>query len=255
MVDNGDLLGSRGRFDLAGALRVPHGAVRSSAGSRRTRYPRTMRIVAVPVKSLAEAKTRLAPALAPLERAALTLAMLEDVLDATTGVAGWQTWVISPDEAVLEIAARRGVRPILEDKPPLSNAIRQVEQEATDAGAEALAVLLADTPLVTSEALVRATHTLGRVILAPSADRSGTNLMIRRPPRAIRARFGPESFRKHLETAETSGVPTAVVELEELAFDLDVPGDILTLLQSRREGRTREVCLDMDLRSRIGIRT
>src|SRR2546423_412152 len=131
MVDNDDLLGSDRRFDLAGAVRVPHGAAGFSTGSRHTRYPRAMRIVAVPVKSLAEAKTRLAPALAPLERAALTLAMLEDVLDATTGVAGWQTWVISPDEAVLEIAARRGVRPMLEDKPPLSNAIRQVEQEAT----------------------------------------------------------------------------------------------------------------------------
>jgi outer membrane protein TolC len=41
----------------------------------------------------------------------------------------------------------------------------------------------------------------------------------------------------------------------ELAFDLDAPGDILTLLQSRRAGRTRDVCLDMDVRSRIQIRT
>ena len=45
------------------------------------------------------------------------------------------------------------------------------------------------------------------------------------------------------------------MELDELAFDLDGPGDILTLLQTRREGRTRQVCLDMDLRSRIQIRT
>src|ERR1041385_4757746 len=104
-----------------------------------------MRIVAVPVKGLSEAKTRLAPALAPLERAALTLAMLEDVLDATSALLGWDTWVVSPDEAVLEIAARRGVRPMLEDKPPLANAIRQVEQEATDASASAPAILLADT--------------------------------------------------------------------------------------------------------------
>ena len=67
-----------------------------------------MRILAVPVKSLTEAKARLAPALAPMERAALTLAMLEDVLDATGQLAGWTTWVISPDEVVLEVAARRG---------------------------------------------------------------------------------------------------------------------------------------------------
>ena len=214
-----------------------------------------MRVIAVPVKSLSDAKSRLAPALTPLERGALTLAMLEDVLDASLAITTWETWVISPDEAVLEIAARRGARALTEDKPPLSNAVRQVEQEAADAGADTLAVLLGDTPLVTAEALTRALHTLGRVIVAPDADETGTNLLVRRPPRAIPARFGPDSYRRHLESAETKGVPAAVVELEELAFDLDGPGDILTLLQSRREGRTREVCLDMDLRSRIGIRT
>jgi 2-phospho-L-lactate guanylyltransferase len=214
-----------------------------------------VRVIAVPVKSLSEAKSRLAPALTPLERGALTLAMLEDVLDAALALPGWQTWVISPDEAVLEIAARRSARAITEDKPPLANAVRQVEQEAVDAGADTLAVLLGDTVLVTPEALTRALHTLGRVVVAPDAAATGTNLLVRRPPRAIPARFGPDSYRRHLESAETKGVPAAVVELDELAFDLDGPGDILTLLQTRREGRTREVCLDMDLRSRIQIRT
>ena len=214
-----------------------------------------MRVVAVPVKSLSRSKTRLSPALTGLERGALTLAMLEDVLDAALSVPGWETWVVSPDEVALEIAAGRGARPIPEAKPPLANAIRQVEQEAVDAGADTLAVLLGDTALVTAEALTRAVHTLGRVVVAPDADVTGTNLLVRRPPRAIAARFGPESYRKHLESAETKGVPAAVVEIDELAFDLDLPGDILTLLQSRRAGRTRDVCLDMDVRSRIQIRT
>ncbi len=214
-----------------------------------------MRVIAIPVKSLSEAKSRLAGALTPLERGALTLAMLEDVLDAALALPGWETWVVSPDEAVLEVAARRGARPLPEERPPLANAIRQVEQEAVDAGADTLAVLLGDTALVTAEALTRAVHTLGRVVVAPDADETGTNLLVRRPPRAIAARFGPESYRKHLESAETKGMPAAVVELDELAFDLDAPGDILTLLQSRRAGRTRDVCLDMDVRSRIQIRT
>jgi 2-phospho-L-lactate/phosphoenolpyruvate guanylyltransferase len=214
-----------------------------------------VRVIAVPVKSLSEAKSRLASALTPLERGALTLAMLEDVLDAALAMAGWETWVVSPDEVILEIAARRHARAVTEDKPPLSSAVRQMEQEAIDAGADTLAVLLGDTALVTPEALTRALHTLGRVVVAPDADASGTNLLVRRPPRSIAARFGPDSYRRHLESAETRGVPASVVELDELAFDLDGPGDILTLLQTRREGRTRQVCLDMDLRSRIQIRT
>ena len=210
-----------------------------------------MRVVAVPVKSLSRAKTRLSPALTGLERGALTLAMLEDVLDAALSVPGWATWVVSPDEVALEIAAGRGARPIPEAKPPLANAIRQVEAKAKEEGANALAILPADVPLVTVDTLHEALRTLGAVVLARSADGSGTSLLLRRPPRAIPARFGPDSFRRHVELAEMRGLPVSVVERRELSFDVDRPDDILTLLADGRRGRTREVCLQMDLGARL----
>ncbi|HEX5904289.1 MAG TPA: 2-phospho-L-lactate guanylyltransferase [Actinomycetota bacterium] len=210
-----------------------------------------MRVLAVPVKSLSRAKSRLAPALTDLERGALTLAMLEDVLDASLGVPGWETWVVSPDEVALEIAARRGARPVAEDKPPLASAIRQVESLAKEEGAGTLAVLPADVPLVTAETLHVALRTLGAVVLAPSADGAGTSLLLRRPPKAIPARFGPDSFRRHVELATQRGLPVSVVERQELSFDVDRPGDILTLLADGRLGRTREVCLEMDLDARL----
>lgn len=214
----------------------------------------SLRAIALPVKSLSETKSRLAPMLSPLERGALTLAMLEDVMDVTQQIPGWETWVVSPDEAVLEIALGRSAHAIREEKPPLSNAIRQVEEEAIGRDADALAVLLPDTPFVTTEALTRALHTLGPVVLAPSTDEGGTNLLVRRPPDAIHARFGPDSYRKHLEAAAIAELPTSIVGVPELAFDLDLPGDILTVLDARRQGRTREVCLDMDLASRVATR-
>jgi 2-phospho-L-lactate guanylyltransferase len=210
-----------------------------------------MRVVAVPVKSLSRSKTRLSPALTGLERGALTLAMLEDVLDAALSVPGWETWVVSPDEVALEIAAGRGARPIPEAKPPLANAIRQVETKAKEDGAGALAVLPADVPLVTVDTLHEALRTLGAVVLARSADGSGTSLLLRRPPRAIPARFGPDSFRRHVELAEARGLPVSIVERRELSFDVDRPDDILTLLADGRRGRTREVCLQMDLGARL----
>ena len=212
-----------------------------------------MRILVLPVKSLSHSKMRLSGVLSPLERGALTLAKLEDVLDSTVRVAGWETWVISPDEAVLEIAVRRGVRPVLEVKPPLSRAIRQVEGDARERAADALAVLLADTPLVTADALSVALRTLGPVVLAPATSGGGTNLLLRRPPRAIGARFGPESFRRHLEAATARGLPASVVERPELGFDLDDPDDILQVIHSDRDCRTREVCLQMDLAARLSV--
>ncbi|HTG48609.1 MAG TPA: 2-phospho-L-lactate guanylyltransferase [Actinomycetota bacterium] len=214
-----------------------------------------MRAIVLPVKSLDQAKSRLGPVLSPLERAALTLAMLEDVLDATSVLPGWETWVISPDESVLEVAARRGAAPLREETPPLLPAIHQAEAEATGRGLDALAVLLPDTPLVTPAALTRAIHTLGPVVLAPSANETGTNLLLRRPPDAVEARFGPDSYRKHLQAAAEADVPIAVVEQPELAFDVDEPDDILGVLTSRRAGRTREVLRDLDVQRRLRVRT
>jgi 2-phospho-L-lactate guanylyltransferase len=159
--------------------------------------------------------------------------------------------VISPDEVALEVAAGRGAHPIPEAKPPLANAIRQVEAKAKQDGATALAVLPADVPLVTADTLHEALRTLGAVVLARSADGSGTSLLLRRPPRAIPARFGPDSFRRHLELAAERGLPVSVVERRELSFDVDRPDDILTLLADGRRGRTREVCLQMDLGARL----
>jgi len=214
-----------------------------------------VRVIALPVKSLGDAKSRLDPVLEPIERASLTLAMLEDVMDATQALPGWETWVISPDEGVLELVMQRGAHAIAEDKPPLGNAIRQVDEEAAARQIETLAVLLPDTPLVTADALTRALHTLGPVVLAPSADEGGTNLLIRRPPTSIGARFGTDSYRRHLEAAAEAGLPTSIVHREELAFDLDLPGDILTVLEARRPGRTLAVCRELDLGSRIATRT
>ena len=211
-----------------------------------------MRAIVLPVKALDESKTRLASVLAPLERAALTLAMLEDVIDATALLPGWETWVISPDEAVLEVAAKRGVTPIAEDRPPLGAAIHQAEEEADARGASALAVLLPDTPLITAAAITRAVHTLGPVVVAPALDERGTNLLLRRPPTAIPSSFGRDSYRKHLEAAGQHDVPIAVVEQPEIAFDLDAPDDILRVLSSRRPGRSRQVLRELDLSGRLG---
>jgi 2-phospho-L-lactate/phosphoenolpyruvate guanylyltransferase len=214
-----------------------------------------VRAIALPVKSLSHAKSRLSSLLTSLERGALALAMFEDVLDATLAVDGWETWVVSTDESVLEIALGRGAQAIAEEGASLPAAIQQVESEASDRATDALAILHADTPLVTVTALRAALHTLGPVVIAPSADERGTNLLLRRPPSAIPSRFGPDSFRRHLEVAAEQGLPTAVVERDELSFDVDEPGDILTILESRRPGRTLEVCREMDLAGRLAART
>lgn len=213
-----------------------------------------MHAVAIPVKPLARGKRRLAPVLSPVERAALSLAMFEDSLDAAIALRPWEVWVVSADEIALEVAARRGARPVPEERGPLGAAVRQVERLAAERGIEALAILHADLPLIDAEALGAALRTLGPVVIAPSAD-GGTTLLLRRPPRSIASRFGPDSFRRHVESARAQGLPVAEVRDPRLALDLDGPDDILRLLGARRTGRAREVLDDLDVAARLADRT
>ena len=107
---------------------------------------------------------------------------------------------------------------------------------------------------MTGHALSRALHTLGPVVLAPSEDETGTNLLLRRPPKAIAARFGRDSFAKHRRAAETKGLPVAEVRGPELAFDLDTPEDLERALRSDQDTRTRSVCRDLDVAARLVAR-
>jgi 2-phospho-L-lactate guanylyltransferase len=91
-------------------------------------------------------------------------------------------------------------------------------------------------------------------VIAPAADDRGTNLLLRRPPRAITARFGPDSFRRHVEAAAEADLPIAVCERAELAFDLDAPDDILTVLRSSRSTRTRAVLQELGADERLDTR-
>jgi 2-phospho-L-lactate guanylyltransferase len=210
-----------------------------------------MRVLAVPVKPLERSKRRLSPVLTDVERAALTLVMLEDVLDACLALRDWDTWVISGSEAVLEVAARRGARPLPERGHGLQAAIRQVEAEVRGRWSR-LAVLLADLPLLTAPALAWALEHPAPVVAAPADSDGGTNLLIRRPPSAIPARFGRSSYSKHRAEAYRAGLTFQEVRRLELGFDLDRPADLARVLAADAAGRTQAACLEMGLPARLG---
>lgn len=212
-----------------------------------------MRVLAVPVKRLDRAKSRLAPLLTLAERATLTLAMLEDVLDAALAQDGWDTWVASSDEAVLEVAARRGSRPVPDEwsRPErLLSAVRALEADVKGR-TSTLAVLLADLPLITATALADALERDAPVVAAPAGSDGGTNLLVRRPASVIPARFGRDSFARHRWAARRARVGFDAVDRPELAFDLDRPDDVAALLAAKAPGRTWAACHELGLPDRL----
>jgi 2-phospho-L-lactate guanylyltransferase (CobY/MobA/RfbA family) len=70
----------------------------------------------------------------------------------------------------------------------------------------------------------------------------------------IQARFGTDSFRKHLDAAEFRGIPFAEVRIPELAYDLDRPEDVLEVIARGGRGRTRATCLELGLAERLSVR-
>jgi 2-phospho-L-lactate guanylyltransferase len=73
------------------------------------------------------------------------------------------------------------------------------------------------------------------LIVVPSSDGTGTNALVRTPPDCIESRFGPGSFRAHLDQAQSKGVPADVLPLPGLMFDIDTPEDVAELLVRRDE--------------------
>jgi 2-phospho-L-lactate guanylyltransferase len=214
-----------------------------------------MNVVAVPVKPLQRAKSRLAPLLSPSERAALTLAMLEDVLDASLAVEGWDVWVVSHADPALELARGLGATPVREHGHTLAEAVRQVEADLVEHGpTSALAVVLADLPFVTSDALLRVLTEPAPVVASPATSDGGTNVLVRRPPAIIRSRFGPSSFAKHRWAARRAGVEFRAVASDELGFDLDRPEDLNVVVRSGDGTKTEAVCRRLGLPQRLRLR-
>ncbi len=196
-----------------------------------------MRVVLIPAKHLAFAKRRLAPVLADDDRRALAEAMFRDVLAAALGSrAAERVAVVTSDPLLLGLARAAGAITIDEEFPRgLNAAVRLASAALGDAGATHVCAVLSDIPLVTSadiDAVFAATASGRGVVLVPSRDFSGTNIIARSPAEVIPTQFGRLSLARHLELCRSIGVPCAVLRLSGPALDLDVPDDLIHFVRT-----------------------
>ncbi len=204
---------------------------------------RSMNIhVVVPVKDLQRAKSRLADLLAPDERRALVLDMVRRVLTVLLGEpndcsahrsAGGiltidRVWVISPDTAVWSLAMAHGACPLPDQANDLNAALDQARAVAYAAGAEALLIIPADVPLITTadrQHLVTALHTHGVFVIAPDHTRQGTNALGFHLPSSLVFHFGANSFVQHIDAAKRAGLVPQIYVSPTLALDIDTIAD------------------------------
>src|SRR4029453_19702 len=177
-----------------------------------------MPVPLVPLKSLAEAKGRLAPEVGPLQRRLLAIAMFEDVIAAPQAVPALAAPAGgSPARGVWRRADAMGCRVV--EEPPGAGDLNAALASAAVAGAgngEALVVVPADLPLASAAGLERVLAAAeAPVAVVPSADGGGTNVLAWRDPESFAPSLGPDSAARHL------AVPGAV-RVEEPGLSLDV---------------------------------
>lgn len=203
-----------------------------------------MTLALVPVKRLADTKSRLLSQLGRPEREAFALSMLEDVLAALLGAESVaRTVVVTPDEGVGAAARRAGAEALVRDDSGLNPAL-DAATRALDPGDEPVLVVLGDVAGALSpdiDALCEALKEPG-VVLAPSSD-GGTSALLRAPHDVIPSGFGADSAKRHREAAASRRVAYRELPLPSLALDLDVPEDVERFLRTEAGGRQTRAAL------------
>jgi 2-phospho-L-lactate guanylyltransferase len=191
------------------------------------------RIVAiVPVGALEGAKSRLGGTLDAEERRDLVTSLLSRTIAAALATPGiTETLVVSPDPDILALGARLGARTLRQRSQGLNQGLAEGRDDALAAGADAVAIVPIDLPLISPEALGALLAPLDTgprplVVLAPDRHGRGTNALVVAPPEAIGFRFGGDSRAAHAACARESGARYLEID-GPLSLDLDTPEDLL----------------------------
>jgi 2-phospho-L-lactate guanylyltransferase len=220
----------------------------------------------IPAKDPALAKSRLAPRVPATARHDFSIYALQRVLRAlasTPKIAG--RLVISNGEQPLAVARQYGAVPILESQSPdnyprqagppegaessldgLNAAVQRGAMEAIQRGATAVLVIAGDLPLADAASLTTLVTALPDgpgLVIVPDRHGGGTNALLVQPPDLIPFAFGEGSFQRHLRLANEHQVPAVVLNLPNLAHDVDTPED-LEALEALLARQRRHVDMD-----------
>jgi 2-phospho-L-lactate guanylyltransferase len=68
---------------------------------------------------------------------------------------------------------------------------------------------------------------VGGITLVPDRYGNGTNVITLPTDAGFQFSYGPGSFARHRGEAERLGLPVRVLHRPDLAWDIDVPGDVV----------------------------
>ncbi len=211
----------------------------------------------VPVKLFAHAKQRLLPLLTADERAALSRAMLGDVLAALTctpALAG--VVVMTGDTGAAAMAQAAGACVLADtENAGITAAVEQAARHLAGEGRHGMLVIPADVPLITPAdvgTIVNAHRAAPAVTLVAASMDGGTNALACSPPRALAFGFGDDSLRHHREAARARGIEPQILALARVGHDIDRPDDVATFLMHPSATRSYACLRTLGIAERLG---
>lgn len=186
--------------------------------------------VVMPVKPLAEAKTRLTVA----ERGRLVLAMALDTACAARAAAGVSRVIVVSNDPTVRRAVEAQGCVCLPDEPAsgLNPALRRgADWARAQAPGDGVAALTADLPALRGGQLAMALAVGATSRASVVADRhgAGTTLYAAGPTAEFEPAFGPDSFRRHVASGAVA-VLAGAGELAGLRHDVDTLDDLRAAL-------------------------
>lgn len=208
----------------------------------------------VPVKRFANAKQRLSSVLDTEQRAQLAEAMFLDTLShLRRSKRIGETIIVTAEPVVVRTARWLGISVIEQETDGThSGAAAAGVEMALARGAERIAVLPADCPLLDAAELDRHLGVMPRTaLIVPDRHGTGTNGLLLCPPDALPPSFGPGSCARHAGLARAAGVAYAIERIPSLALDIDTHSDLLELrealvLEPAQSPRTAELVWELE---------
>ena len=191
----------------------------------------------IPMKPLADCKTRLSRRLTEEERGDLVIGMLRRVLMAVRGASIEVFWVVGGDWRIRNLARNFDGLWMEDLGRNLNDTMDKSFDRASQRGYSAL-YLPGDLPFLKPSDLTSLLRSAGHgrnIVLAPARRDSGTNGILIPPGLAFKPELGNRSFPKHLSQAGKLGISVAMCYSEGLGFDLDILED-LEFFEQREPG-------------------
>ncbi len=213
----------------------------------------------IPVKTLNESKQRLSSVFNPQERRQLTLAMLNDVLNALKGSKIKKTVISATDPEVHQIAEKLSIAYFSPSQDGLNQAIDQATTWCIKDGADSVLVLPADLPFLTIQEINQVIN-IGSaesslIVICPSWD-LGTNALFQKSTKQISAHFGPNSFIEHTRQAYCNSVSVWIHFSPGFSTDIDSEKDLRKLFEIKSDTECKKVIEkltgEMKNRKRLG---